>query len=284
MRRIALRLVFHEPSPSNRRDTTMRHPRPLVYRSAICRVSSTKTCAAAPTPGPAGVGKTRLARAVADAAVRAGWTVRRVAGTATGRAVTLGAFARWADTTVHWSARCLLSNSPAVARFSNTQITTIVESTPSRGISWRLRRFTAFRSQIRSQLRPRTVGPQTAYPSPLVLRIRCRRCRTQHRPRRETPTPPTRSSARTAPVRYVALPVGPVEAGLAADFGGAGAAMAAMAALAVAGGPTVAAEAAAAVGAAAAAITAVADRAVGQAHPARTAVAARKAGGSVDPR
>jgi len=49
--------------------------------------------------GPAGVGKTRLARAVADAAVQAGWTVRRVAGTATGRAVTLGAFARWADTT-----------------------------------------------------------------------------------------------------------------------------------------------------------------------------------------
>ena len=49
--------------------------------------------------GPAGVGKTRLARAAADAAVQAGWTVRRVAGTATGRAVTLGAFARWADAT-----------------------------------------------------------------------------------------------------------------------------------------------------------------------------------------
>lgn len=49
--------------------------------------------------GPAGVGKTRLARAVADAAVHSGWTVRRVAGTVTGRAVTLGAFARWADTT-----------------------------------------------------------------------------------------------------------------------------------------------------------------------------------------
>jgi DNA-binding CsgD family transcriptional regulator len=49
--------------------------------------------------GPAGVGKTRLARAVADAASQADWTVRRVAGTATGRAVTLGAFARWADTT-----------------------------------------------------------------------------------------------------------------------------------------------------------------------------------------
>jgi hypothetical protein len=49
--------------------------------------------------GAAGVGKTRLARAAADAAARAGWAVRRVAGTATGRAVTLGAFARWADDT-----------------------------------------------------------------------------------------------------------------------------------------------------------------------------------------
>lgn len=47
--------------------------------------------------GPAGVGKTRLARAAADAAVSNGWSVRRVAGTATGQAVTLGAFARWAD-------------------------------------------------------------------------------------------------------------------------------------------------------------------------------------------
>jgi MoxR-like ATPase len=49
--------------------------------------------------GAAGVGKTRLARAAADAAARTGWSVRRVAGTATGRAVTLGAFARWADDT-----------------------------------------------------------------------------------------------------------------------------------------------------------------------------------------
>ena len=49
--------------------------------------------------GLAGVGKTRLARAAADAAARAGWAVRRVAGTATGRPVTLGAFARWADDT-----------------------------------------------------------------------------------------------------------------------------------------------------------------------------------------
>jgi DNA-binding NarL/FixJ family response regulator len=47
--------------------------------------------------GPAGVGKTRLARAAADAAARRGWSVQRVAGTTTGRALTLGAFARWAD-------------------------------------------------------------------------------------------------------------------------------------------------------------------------------------------
>lgn len=47
--------------------------------------------------GQAGVGKTRLGRAAADAAARSGWAVRRIAGTATGQAVTLGAFARWAD-------------------------------------------------------------------------------------------------------------------------------------------------------------------------------------------
>jgi DNA-binding CsgD family transcriptional regulator len=49
--------------------------------------------------GQAGVGKTRLGRAAADAAARSGWAVRRIAGTATGQAVTLGAFARWADLT-----------------------------------------------------------------------------------------------------------------------------------------------------------------------------------------
>ena len=49
--------------------------------------------------GLAGVGKTRLARAAADLAAQAGWAVRRVAGTATGRHITLGAFARWADDT-----------------------------------------------------------------------------------------------------------------------------------------------------------------------------------------
>ena len=47
--------------------------------------------------GQAGVGKTRLSRAAADTATRSGWAVRRVAGTATGQALTLGAFARWAD-------------------------------------------------------------------------------------------------------------------------------------------------------------------------------------------
>jgi hypothetical protein len=47
--------------------------------------------------GQAGVGKTRLARAAADAASRSGWSVQRVAGTTTGRQVTLGAFVRWAD-------------------------------------------------------------------------------------------------------------------------------------------------------------------------------------------
>src|ERR1700722_11744513 len=49
--------------------------------------------------GAAGVGKTRLTREAASAAAQAGWAVRRVAGTASGRAVTLGAFARWADAT-----------------------------------------------------------------------------------------------------------------------------------------------------------------------------------------
>jgi DNA-binding CsgD family transcriptional regulator len=49
--------------------------------------------------GNSGVGKTRLARAAADSHAQHGWTVRRIAGTTTGRAVTLGAFARWADAT-----------------------------------------------------------------------------------------------------------------------------------------------------------------------------------------
>ncbi|MFI5505825.1 LuxR C-terminal-related transcriptional regulator [Mycobacterium sp. NPDC051804] len=74
---------------------------PLTGRTEELRVIS-DALAANPhsgvvVAGPAGVGKTRLARAAADAAAQAGWTVRRVAGTTTGRQVTLGAFARWAD-------------------------------------------------------------------------------------------------------------------------------------------------------------------------------------------
>jgi DNA-binding CsgD family transcriptional regulator len=76
---------------------------PLTGRTEELRVISEalaeETQSGMVIAGPAGVGKTRLARAVADAAVQSGWTVRRVAGTATGRAVTLGAFARWADAT-----------------------------------------------------------------------------------------------------------------------------------------------------------------------------------------
>ncbi len=76
---------------------------PLTGRAEELRVISDALAGAAHNgmviAGLAGVGKTRLARAAADAAVHAGWTVRRVAGTSTGRAVTLGAFARWADAT-----------------------------------------------------------------------------------------------------------------------------------------------------------------------------------------
>ncbi len=49
--------------------------------------------------GLAGVGKTRLARAATDKAARDGWAVYRIAGTTTGRPVTLAAFARWVDDT-----------------------------------------------------------------------------------------------------------------------------------------------------------------------------------------
>lgn len=47
--------------------------------------------------GQAGVGKTRLAREAAEAMAAAGWAVSRLAGTATGRSVPLGAFAHWVD-------------------------------------------------------------------------------------------------------------------------------------------------------------------------------------------
>lgn len=47
--------------------------------------------------GPAGVGKSRLAHEVGDAMAARGWTVRRIACTATGRSIPLGAFAQWVD-------------------------------------------------------------------------------------------------------------------------------------------------------------------------------------------
>jgi DNA-binding CsgD family transcriptional regulator len=47
--------------------------------------------------GKAGVGKSRLAREAVAAATTAGWSVRHVAATATGRSVPLGAFAQWTD-------------------------------------------------------------------------------------------------------------------------------------------------------------------------------------------
>lgn len=47
--------------------------------------------------GRAGVGKTRLAREAAETMAESGWAVSRLAGTATGRPVLLGAFAQWVD-------------------------------------------------------------------------------------------------------------------------------------------------------------------------------------------
>lgn len=47
--------------------------------------------------GPAGVGKTALAREVADSVAADGWTVRRVVCTNSARGVPLGAFAEWAE-------------------------------------------------------------------------------------------------------------------------------------------------------------------------------------------
>ncbi|BBZ66537.1 LuxR family transcriptional regulator [Mycolicibacterium insubricum] len=54
-------------------------------------------CRGVAIAGRAGVGKTRLAREVADGLAAAGWAVARLAGTATGRSVPLGAFAGWID-------------------------------------------------------------------------------------------------------------------------------------------------------------------------------------------
>lgn len=47
--------------------------------------------------GQAGVGKTRLAREAVAVAVDAGWTVRRIAATASSRCIHLGAFAQWIE-------------------------------------------------------------------------------------------------------------------------------------------------------------------------------------------
>jgi DNA-binding CsgD family transcriptional regulator len=47
--------------------------------------------------GQAGVGKSRLAREAVAAAARVGWVVRSVVGTATARAIPLGAFSQWTD-------------------------------------------------------------------------------------------------------------------------------------------------------------------------------------------
>jgi DNA-binding CsgD family transcriptional regulator len=47
--------------------------------------------------GGAGVGKSRLARETVASAADAGWSVRHVAATASGRSIPLGAFAQWTD-------------------------------------------------------------------------------------------------------------------------------------------------------------------------------------------
>jgi DNA-binding CsgD family transcriptional regulator len=47
--------------------------------------------------GGAGVGKSRLARETVAAAADAGWSIRRVAATTSGRSIPLGAFAQWTD-------------------------------------------------------------------------------------------------------------------------------------------------------------------------------------------
>lgn len=47
--------------------------------------------------GRAGVGKSRLAREAAALAAERGWAIRRVEGTAAGRAIPLGAFSNWLD-------------------------------------------------------------------------------------------------------------------------------------------------------------------------------------------
>lgn len=76
---------------------------PLTGRTEELRVIgdalADDVCSGMVIAGPAGVGKTRLARTAGDIAAQSGWAVQRIAGTAAGRPLTLGAFARWADAT-----------------------------------------------------------------------------------------------------------------------------------------------------------------------------------------
>ncbi len=95
---------------------------PLTGRSEelrlICEVFADDECRGMIVAGQAGVGKTRLARE-AVAMANGPWSVQRVAGTTTGRSVSLGAFARWAgdaDTTPAALVRNVISALTADAR------------------------------------------------------------------------------------------------------------------------------------------------------------------------
>ncbi len=74
---------------------------PLIGRTeesgAIAELIGGESSRGVVIAGRAGVGKSRLAREAVTAAIASGWDVRRVAATATGRSVPLGAFAQWTD-------------------------------------------------------------------------------------------------------------------------------------------------------------------------------------------
>ncbi|MGA8327972.1 MAG: LuxR C-terminal-related transcriptional regulator [Mycobacterium sp.] len=75
---------------------------PLTGRAEELKVIADVICADGPyagvvVAGPAGVGKTRLAREAMAAAAERGWAVRWLVGTVAAQSVPLGAFARWAD-------------------------------------------------------------------------------------------------------------------------------------------------------------------------------------------
>ena len=75
---------------------------PLIGRDEELASAATVLDPAAPSAGialmgRAGVGKTRLARAVANQAATQGWIVRSVEGTAAATGIPLGAFAQWID-------------------------------------------------------------------------------------------------------------------------------------------------------------------------------------------